>query len=207
MLTETTIREAGALWIEEILAPLASTNLILEGIHDPGILKCVFMAGGPGSGKSHVAADLFAIDIRAKASFSSTGLKLVDSDRAFMYMLLKNGIDPKELAAIERDHPDLWHEITEGPRSVRAIAKQLTNKQKAFYEQGRLGMIIDGTGDDINKIASQKADAESKGYDTFMVFVNTTFDVALARNNARERRLPKDLVEKIWAKSQENRSH
>ena len=27
-------------------------QMIIEGVDDPGILKCVFMAGGPGSGKS-----------------------------------------------------------------------------------------------------------------------------------------------------------
>ena len=26
-------------------------QMIIEGVDDPGILKCVFMAGGPGSGK------------------------------------------------------------------------------------------------------------------------------------------------------------
>ena len=30
-----------------------------EGVYDPGILKAFFMAGGPGSGKSHVATEIF----------------------------------------------------------------------------------------------------------------------------------------------------
>ena len=34
--------------------------------------------------------------------------------------------------------------------------KQLTQKQKKFYEKGRLGMIIDGTGHRYDKIAKLK---------------------------------------------------
>ena len=32
-------------------------QMIVEGVDDPGILKCVFMAGGPGSGKSFTAME------------------------------------------------------------------------------------------------------------------------------------------------------
>ncbi len=45
-------------------------QMIIEGVDDPGILKCVFMAGGPGSGKSFTAMEIFGIDKRLKASFS-----------------------------------------------------------------------------------------------------------------------------------------
>ena len=36
-------------------------QMIIEGVDDPGILKCVFMAGGPGSGKSFTAMEIFFI--------------------------------------------------------------------------------------------------------------------------------------------------
>ena len=58
-------------------------QMIIEGVDDPGILKCVFMAGGPGSGKSFTAMEVFGIDKKLKSSFSSTGLKSVNSDSAF----------------------------------------------------------------------------------------------------------------------------
>ena len=51
-------------------------QLILEGVDDPGILKCVFMAGGPGSGKSFTAMEIFGIDKKLKSSFSATGFLL-----------------------------------------------------------------------------------------------------------------------------------
>jgi len=76
--------------------------MIIEGVDDPGILKCVFMAGGPGSGKSFTAMEIFGIDKKLKSSFSSFGLKNVNSDSAFEKGLKDNGIDPKKLADIDR---------------------------------------------------------------------------------------------------------
>jgi hypothetical protein len=42
------------------------------------------------------------------------------------------------------------------------------------------------------------------GYDTYMVFVNTSLEVAQERNAARDRKLPEDLVEEIWSDVQNN---
>ena len=144
-------------------------RMISEGVEDPGILKCIFMAGGPGSGKSFTAMDIFGIDKKLKTSFSSTGLKQVNSDRAFETLLKKNGIDPKDLARIEKEDTELWDKITKDPGSMRTQAKDITRKQKSFYEAGRLGMIIDGTGHVYSKIQKNKKHAESLGYDTYTV--------------------------------------
>ena len=127
-------------------------QMIIEGVDDPGILKCVFMAGGPDSGKSFTAMEIFGIDKKLKSSFSSFGLKSVNSDSAFEAGLRKNGIDPKDLARIEKEDAELWDKITTTPGGIRDRAKQLTAKQKKFYEAGRLGMIIDGTGHVYSKI-------------------------------------------------------
>jgi len=193
-------------------------QMITEGVDDPGILKCVFMAGGPGSGKSFTAMEIFGIDKKLKSSFSSFGLKSVNSDSAFETLLKKNGIDPKDLARIEKEEPELWDKITGRTKvhkdtgktlykkgsGIRGRAKQLTAKQKKFYEAGRLGMIIDGTGHVYSKIAKNKKHAESLGYDTYMVFVNTSLEVAKERNQNRERVLPDDLLEKSWKDVQNN---
>ena len=177
-------------------------DLLNEGVYDPGILKCIFLAGGPGSGKSKVSKEIF--QIQGIASFSASGLKSVNSDTAFEHQLKKSGIDPKELAKIEKEDPKLWKNITEDPNGVRELAKQTTQKIKAFYEEGRLGMIIDGTGDDVTKIQKQKQRAESLGYDTFMVFVNTSLEVAKYRNSMRDRVLPENLLIPIWKDCQNN---
>ena len=179
-------------------------QMIIEGVDDPGILKCVFMAGGPGSGKSFTAMEIFGIDKKLKSSFSSFGLKSVNSDAAFEKGLKDNGINPKDLARIEKEEPELWNKITATPGGIRDRAKQLTAKQKKFYEAGRLGMIIDGTGHVYSKIAKNKKHAESLGYDTYMIFVNTSLEVAKERNLQRDRVLPEDLLEKSWQDVQNN---
>mgnify|MGYP001336036106 CR=1 FL=1 len=43
----------------ELIRQLIRETLMLEGIYDPNILRAVFMAGGPGSGKSHTAKLIF----------------------------------------------------------------------------------------------------------------------------------------------------
>ena len=136
-------------------------QMIIEGVDDPGILKCIFMAGGPGSGKSFTAMEIFGIDKKLKSSFSSTGLKSVNSDSAFEKGLKDNGIDPRKLADIEKNDAELWNKIANNDDSIRNKAKALTKKQKSFYEAGRLGMIIDGTGLVYNKIQKNKKYAES----------------------------------------------
>jgi predicted kinase len=179
-------------------------QMITEGVDDPGILKCVFMAGGPGSGKSFTAMEIFGIDKRLKQSFSHTGLKTVNSDSAFEKGLKDNGIDPKNLAKIEKEDAELWDKISNNDDSIRSNAKRLTQLQKKFYEAGRLGMIIDGTGHVYGKIQKNKKYAESLGYDTYMVFVNTSLEVAQERNKNRERVLDDARLEKSWKDVQNN---
>jgi predicted kinase len=178
-------------------------EILTEGVDDPGILKCIFMAGGPGSGKSFTAKEIFGVGKGLTQSFSVGGLKIVNSDTAFEKGLKDNGINPKELGKIEKEDPELWDKIT-GKDSIRSKAKELTKKQQNFYEAGRLGMIIDGTGDEVNKIKKKKQHAEKLGYDCYMVFVNTSLEVALERNANRDRVLPDDLVTDIWKACQNN---
>jgi len=176
-------------------------EVITEGVDDPGILKCVFLAGGPGSGKSYVANEIFGVGKGDLASVSAGGLKIINSDTAFQQALKRNGINPKDLADIEKSDPNFWAFIAgETGDSIRNRAKEITKKQQAFYEAGRLGMIIDGTGDEVLKIRNKKDHAEKLGYDCYMVFVNTSLEVALRRNAERSRSLPESLVKDVWKK-------
>jgi predicted kinase len=181
-------------------------EMITEGVDDPGILKCIFLAGGPGSGKSYTAKEIFGVGKNAFSSVSAGGLKIVNSDSAFENALKKNGISPKDLGKIEKENPQMWDKIAgeENPDSIRNKAKGITKQQQAFYEAGRLGMIIDGTGDEVTKIKKKVQHAESFGYDCYMVFVNTSLEVALARNANRDRTLSDELVTEIWKACQEN---
>ena len=154
-----------------------------EGLYDPNIFKAIFLAGGPGSGKSLVAG---------KAT-GGAGLKLVNSDPIFERMLVKAGLSKK-----------MPPEEFERKEVVRGKSKAITARQKEGFIEGRLGMIIDGTGKDANKILYQKNMLEELGYDTYMIFVNTTIDVALANNARRARSLQNSDVIKMHKAVQNN---
>ena len=180
--------------------------MITEGVDDPGILKCIFLAGGPGSGKSYTAKEIFGVGKTAISSVSAGGLKLVNSDTAFEKALKDNGINSKDLGRFEKEDPKMWDFIAgeENPNSIRNQAKKITKQQQAFYEAGRLGLIIDGTGDEVTKIKEKKAHAEDLGYDCYMVFVNTSLEVAQERNASRDRTLSAERVTQIWKACQNN---
>ena len=175
-------------------------QFITEGIHDPGILKAFFMAGGPGSGKSYVATELFDFPKGAISSVSyATGLKLVNSDNAFEKMMREAGIDAGKLGDYAND-PEKWAEIMQ----IRDRAKNITKRMQDNYIYGRLGQVIDGTGKNYDKIKGHRQLYQDLGYDTYMVFVNTSLEVALERNQKRERSVPEDLVRKMWQEVQAN---
>ena len=154
-----------------------------EGVYDPNILKAFFLAGGPGSGKSYVV----------RKTTGGTGLKVVNSDDAFEKLLKDAGLSLK-MPPDEAEPRDV----------VRGKAKELTSKSKGNYLDGRLGLVIDGTGRDYDKVSKEKKDLENLGYDCYMIFVNTSLDVALERNIERERSVPEDIVIKSWKDVQSN---
>jgi predicted kinase len=175
---------------------------LTEGVYDPSILKAVFLAGGPGSGKSYTAKSIFGVDKLSKIAASSPlGLKIVNSDPGFEHNLRKAGVDPKKLGDLPEEE---WLKHTEGPTSARGRAKKTKITARNLYIDGRLGMVIDSTGDDPNKILSLKEMLENLGYDTYMLFVDTELPVALERNKTRDRVLKDDLVVTIWHAAQDS---
>ena len=159
-------------------------DFIDEGVNDPGIFKAIYMAGGPGSGKSYVAFNVIP---------KSSGLKTINSDDLFELGMKKNDLDP-----------DLRKGYTSKHTAVRTKAKQMTGKRQSIYMKGRLGLAIDGTGKDFKNIKTSSEMLKSFGYDTYMIFVNTSLEVALERNKQRQRSLPKALVIDSWNRVQNN---
>jgi predicted kinase len=154
-----------------------------EGLYDPNIFKAFFLAGGPGSGKSFVTNN----------AFGGTGLKTINSDTAFERSLKKNGLSLK-MPEDEAEARDI----------IRDRAKATTGNQLDLSIKGRLGLVIDGTGRDYDKIKEQKALLDLLGYDCYMVFVNTSLEVALERNSKRERSVPEYITRKSWTQVQSN---
>ena len=70
--------------------------------------------------------------------------------------------------------------------------------------EGRLGIIIDSTARDAEKIEQHAQNLRAIGYDIHMVFVNTTLEVALDRNRSRPRQLPDAIVIQSHKQIQKN---
>ena len=154
-----------------------------EGVYDPNIFKAFFIAGGPGSGKSFVV----------RKTTGGLGMKVVNSDDVFEKLLDKEGLS-KKMPESEREPREI----------VRAKAKRITAKKQENFVEGRLGLIIDGTGKDYDLIARQATKLKQIGYDVHMIFVNTSLDVALARNAKRARTVPESVAIKSWNDVQRN---
>ena len=155
-------------------------NELQEGLQDPNIFKAFFLAGGSGSGKSYVV----------RYSTGGTGLRVVNSDDVFEKYLKDAGVSMKM--------------GSEDPRRdvLRGKAKAVVAARQANYIEGRMGLVIDGTGKNYDKIRAQKAELESLGYDTHMIFVNTSIEVALERNAKRDRTVPEDVAILAWKEVQ-----
>jgi len=157
---------------------------IEEGVNDPAIFKVVFLAGGPGSGKSFIVG---------KTALSALGFKTINSDDIFEIALGKVGL--------KATPEDIYSELGQ---STREGAKLLTDKKMQQAINGRLGLVIDGTGKDYNKIEKQSAKLRALGYDVAMIFVNSSIETSQTRNKMRARTLAASEVEKMWNGVQQN---
>ena len=142
------------------------------------------MAGGPGSGKSFVAQEVL----------KQFGLKVIDSDKMFEHLMAKKGMDvgdPEQIMS-----PD--------GQATRDKGKELIAKQKGWWLDGKLGVVIDGTGRDVEKTAKLRQEMIDLGYGTMMLFVNTELSVAQERNLKRKRTIPADMLKVMWQSVQHN---
>ena len=89
-------------------------------------------------------------------------------------------------------------------QEIRGHAKELTQKRQKGWLKGRLGMVVDGTGKDYKKIKQMSDALRTLGYASYMLFVNTSLDVAQQRNMMRARTLEPTEVEEMWKAVQQN---
>ena len=175
---------------------------LLEGVYDPGIFKAFFLAGGAGSGKSYSAEKATGSasgkfqwhekieDKIIPGKVGPYGLKVVNSDEQLEFGLLKAKMSSNMKAYTDDE--------TTKKELIRAKAKKVTAKREQLWVNGRLGLIIDGTAHDMRKLTLRKQHLEDVGYDTYMIFVNTSLDIALQQNNERARKLPDEVIHKTW---------
>ena len=154
-----------------------------EGVYDPNIFKAIFLAGGPGSGKSYVV----------RRTTGGLGMKIVNSDDIYEKMLKDAGMTttPEDI-------------YTPKGQEIRGQAKRVTARMRGNFLEGRLGIIIDGTGKDYDKMIRQAVHLQELGYETSMVFVNTTLETALERNRKRDRSVPPEIAKQGWNDVQKN---
>ena len=163
---------------------------LLEGVYDPGIFKAFFLAGGAGSGKSYSAEKATgsaAGKFEWHASMDTNkmkpgktgpyGLKVVNSDEQLEFGLMK--------AKMHSDMTKYSDDETMEKERIRKKGKKITKKREQLWINGRLGLIIDGTAKNPAKLSVTKQDLEAVGYSTYMIFVNTSIDIALQQNAGR----------------------
>ena len=160
-------------------------NFITEGLEDPASFKAIMMAGGAGAGKSYV------IKMTGLKSF---GMKVSNSDPAYERMLAKAGLTKKASDIMSAQG-----------QAIRGKAKVLTDKQKEMWLKGRLGIIVDGTGKDLDDVKSECQAMMDMGYDVGMIFVNTPLETSIERDKNRQRTLGAKLVTQTWKAVQANR--
>ena len=120
-------------------------------------------------------------------------MKIVNSDDIYEKMLNDAGLDttPEDI-------------FSDQGQEIRGRAKAVTKRMQGNFLEGRLGLIIDGTGKDYDKIAKQAQGLKALGYECYMIFVNTSLETAQERNKMRKRTLAPKAVESMWNEVQNN---
>ena len=156
-------------------------------MNDPHIFKAIAMIGPMGAGKSTIARQLVG----------GSGLRSLNLDN-FNELLIKQGkvvggnLTPDQL---ERN----W---------------QLTQKQKGNWISERLGLLIDGSGRNIEGLVKPLNELEQLGYDTMIILVNVSLETSIQRQQSRAaqqaaqfgqgRNVPLDLAKSSYQQIQQN---
>jgi len=158
-----------------------------------GAPKAVILAGAPGAGKSSIVGDII----------SNLGLKTLNIDDDFIANLKLSGVSL-----------DLKSADAEG-RSKAAKAMQAAQKsyqQKLDQDiESRENIVIDGTAASYNKTKQLKEKLEAAGYEVFMVYVYSSLEKSLSKNQDRfersggeDRSLMPGIVMQTWANVTKN---
>ena len=152
--------------------------------------KVIFLAGGAGSGKGNVVS---------KLGLSDMGFKIVNSDISLEWLKKNSGL------------PADMNDLTPAQRStlgkLGAQARKIARGKMMKYQGNANGVVVDGTGGSVKSMQKLVDEFKSKGYDVSMIFVDTSLDVALARNRARqERSLLDSIVRRNHEAVQANKS-
>ena len=169
------------------IAELIVESIVDEGVNDPHTFKAIAMIGPWGAGKSTIAQQLVG----------GSGLRSLNLDN-FSELLIKQGkvaggnLTPAQL---ERS----W---------------QLTQQQKGNWIDGRLGLLIDGSGRNVEVLVAPLTQLEALGYNTMVILVNVSLETSLQRVQSRAvkqaaqfgqgRNVPLDSAKSSYEQVQQN---
>ena len=174
--------EAVKLSVNQSVANKASAKFSLS------VPQAIFMVGGAGSGKSSIIKNLGLID---------QGYRLINQDPYLEKYISEEGL-PKDESTYTKEQRSLRAKL--GWKARKAAEADLANNTAA-----KESMIVDGTGGSYKATTKKMKALEAAGFEVHMIFVNTSKDVASARNAARtERSLPDFVVRKNWDQVQES---
>jgi len=184
--------------------------------------KVLFMAGGPGSGKSRVISQLGLTD----------DFKVINPDKYYEEMLkieeipldtnniLKNysKIKKEYLEAVESDDSKRVEMLAPEYNRLKSILSKnmkLFNRARSMAKQEREdcfsnleNYLVDGTGGNYREIFKQVVQARESGYDVGMVYVHVPLDVSIERDEKRGmeggRSLGSSIVKRSWNAASKN---
>jgi len=155
--------------------------------------KAIILAGAPGAGKSSVVEDVIA----------GLGLKVLNIDDHFIKNLRDANVslDLKNADAEGR---------SKAARAMQAAQKSYQDELNAEIE-AKGDIIIDGTAASYKKTKELKETLENAGYDVFMVYVYSSLEKSLRKNEDRferskgeDRSLMPSIVMQTWANVTKN---
>ena len=173
---------------EQALAYTTQTQSVVdEGVNDLHIFKAIAMIGPMGAGKSTIAQQLVG----------GSGLRSLNLDN-FNELLIKQG------------------KVASGNLTPNQLERnwELTQKQKGNWVSERLGLLIDGSGRNIEGLIKPITELENIGYDTMVILVNVSLETSLQRQQSRAakqaaqfgqgRNVPLDLAKSSYQQIQQN---
>ena len=155
--------------------------------------KAIILAGAPGAGKSSVVGDII----------SDLGLKVLNIDDDFIKNLKDADVslDLKNADAEDRS------------KAAKAMQSAMKSYQEKLAQEigARVNIVIDGTAASYKKTEQLKDTLENAGYEVFMVFVYSSLEKSLRKNEDRfersmgeDRSLMPGIVMQTWANVTKN---
>ena len=187
--------------------------LLREGVGAP---KVIFMAGGPGSGKSTVIRnlglgdrlELINPDDQYEETMRAEGVpmdrsSLLDAYRPIRteYLAAEEAGDTETMTELEPEYLRMRGLLSRNMTLFNQARKAAKAKKEEHIAAGG-EFLVDGTGGNYNEIAAQVRKLESAGYDVAMIFIGVPMETSVERDTARGesggRHLGRKTVEKSW---------